>query len=81
MTERYFPEGTVTVRLHRRKRLNLVVDRRELEEALVVDMEGLRIENERLKKKLGDTTRLLLDNGIPLPWARRGDALEEAVQE
>jgi hypothetical protein len=81
MTERYFPEGTVTVRLHRRKRLNLVVDRRELEEALVVDMEGLRIENERLKKKLSDATRLLLNNGIPLPWQRRGDVVEEAVQE
>jgi hypothetical protein len=81
MTERYFPEGTVTVRLHRRKRLNLVVDRRELEEALVVDMEGLRIENERLKKKLGAAARLLLDNGIPLPWERRGDVVEEVVQE
>jgi hypothetical protein len=81
VTERYFPEGTVTVRLHRRKRLNLVVDRRELEEALVVDMEGLRIENERLKKKLSDATRLLLANKIALPWGRRGDGLEEAVQE
>lgn len=68
MTERYFPEGTITVRLHRRKALNLIVDRRELEEALTVDMEMLRVENKKIKDKLGAATRLLRENGIAIPW-------------
>ena len=47
-----FPEGTVSVRLHKKKRMVLVADRRDFEEALMVEMEALRTENMKLKALL-----------------------------
>ena len=52
-----FPHGTVTVKMHRRKPLHLVVDRRELEGSLVAEMEMQRTENSHLKRKLGERAR------------------------
>lgn len=51
--EHSFPQGTVSVKLHKRKRLTLVVPREELDAAIVERLEALEHENRILRRKLG----------------------------
>lgn len=47
-----FPNGTVSVKLHKRKRLTLVVAREELDAALIDRVELLEHENRLLRRKV-----------------------------
>jgi len=47
-----FPNGTVSVKMHKRKRLTLVVDRAELNEGLIARIEALEHENRTLRRRL-----------------------------
>jgi len=49
-----FPEGTVTIRLHRRKPQHIIMDRRDIYLALAEELEMQRTENKHLRKKLGE---------------------------
>jgi predicted RNase H-like nuclease (RuvC/YqgF family) len=54
-----FPEGTVTVRLHRRKPQHIIMDRRDVDLVLAEEMEAQRTENKHLRKKLGEQARYI----------------------
>lgn len=62
--EHSFPEGTVSVKLHKRKRLTLVVGREELNAALVERIEVLEYENKMLRRKVTELTREYVDNSL-----------------
>ncbi len=47
-----FPNGTVTVKMHKRKRLTLVVAREELDATLIDRIETLEHENRILRRKV-----------------------------
>lgn len=47
-----FPEGTVTIRLHRRKPQHILMDRRDVDLVLAEELEMQRTENKHLKRKL-----------------------------
>lgn len=92
--EHSFPSGTVSVKLHKRKRLTLVADRGEFEAALIERMERLEHENRVLRRKV---TELLLDarngsstfvehetcdrcgRGYTLVWAAEDDLWNEVI--
>lgn len=50
--EHAFPNGTVSVKLHKTKRLTLVVAREELDAALIERIEALEHENRLLRRKV-----------------------------
>jgi flavin-dependent dehydrogenase len=52
--EHLFPNGTVTVRMHKRKRLTLVADREEFDQLLVERVEKLEHENTVLRRLLSE---------------------------
>jgi len=56
MSDHAFPNGTVSVKMHKRKRLTLVVAREDLEPLLVERIEALEHENTVLRRKLSSTT-------------------------
>ena len=58
------PNGTVSVRMHKRKRLTLVVPRDELDEAIVSQIESLQRENAILRRGLSIARAQLRDHGI-----------------
>ncbi len=55
-----FPEGTVTIRLHRRKPQHILIDRRDVDLLLAEEMEMQRTENKHLKTKLGEQVRYIV---------------------
>ena len=56
MPEHSFPNGTVTVKMHKRKRLALVAAREDLDAALVDRIETLEHENRILRRKVTELT-------------------------
>ena len=50
--EHSFPNGTVSVKMHKRKRLTLVVAREDLEAGLIERIEELEHENRVLRRKV-----------------------------
>jgi hypothetical protein len=61
-----FPEGTVTIRLHRRKPQHILMDRRDVDLVLAEELEMQRTENKHLRKKLGEQARYIikLEDGL-----------------
>jgi hypothetical protein len=55
-----FPEGTVTIRLHRRKPQHIIMDRRDVNVVLAEELEMQRTENKHLKTKLGQQARYIV---------------------
>jgi hypothetical protein len=55
-----FPEGTVTIRLHRRKPQHIIMDRRDVDLVLAEELEMQRIENKHLRRKLGEQARYIV---------------------
>jgi len=55
-----FPEGTVTIRLHRRKPQHIIMDRRDVDLVLAEELEMQRTENKHLRRKLGEQARYIL---------------------
>jgi hypothetical protein len=56
-----FPEGTVTIRLHRRKPQHIIMDRRDVNLVLAEELEMQRTENRHLKKKHGEQARYIVE--------------------
>jgi uncharacterized protein (UPF0335 family) len=56
MKEHAFPNGTVAVKMHKRKRLTMVVAREDLDAALVARIEELERENRILRRKVTEMT-------------------------
>ena len=54
-----FPEGTVTLRLHRRKPQHILMDRRDVDVLLAEEIEMQRTENSHLKRRLGQQARYI----------------------
>jgi uncharacterized protein (UPF0335 family) len=52
-----FPNGTVAVKMHKRKRLTMVVAREDLEEVLVERIEALEHENRVLRRRISELTQ------------------------
>ena len=65
MTSHAFPNGTVSVKMHKRKRLTLVVAREELDQAVLARMEQLESENRILRRKITELTRRGPDDREP----------------
>jgi hypothetical protein len=55
-----FPEGTVTIRLHRRKPQHIIMDRRNVDLVLAEELEMQRTENKHLRRKLGEQARYIV---------------------
>jgi hypothetical protein len=55
-----FPEGTVTIRLHRRKPQHIIMDRRDVNVVIAEELEMQRTENKHLKTKLGQQARYIM---------------------
>jgi len=54
-----FPEGTVTIRLHRRKPQHIIMDRRDVDLVLAEELEMQRTENSHLKRRIGEQARYI----------------------
>jgi len=75
-----FPEGTVTIRLHRRKPQHILMDRRDVDVLLAEELEMQRVENFHLKRRVGEQAgyiRRLEDAHIG--WLRRR-AVEKVIK-
>jgi hypothetical protein len=57
------PNGTVSVRMHKRHRLTLVVSRDELDAALIEQLERLQHQNRMLRRKVTDLSLTLKAEG------------------
>ena len=55
--EHSFPNGTVSVKMHKRKRLTLVVDRDELHEGVAERLEALEHENRTLRRVISEMNK------------------------
>jgi len=55
-----YPEGTVTIRLHRRKPQHIIMDRRDVDLVLAEELEMQRTENKHLRRKLGEQARYIV---------------------
>lgn len=51
------PNGTVSVKMHKRRRLTLVVPREELDSLLIERVESLEKENRHLRRKVTELTQ------------------------
>lgn len=58
-----FPNGTVSVKLHKRKRLTLVVAREEMDAMLVERIEALEHENRVLRRKVCEMAQATAQEG------------------
>jgi hypothetical protein len=78
---RWFPEGTVTIRLHRRKAQNILMDRRDVDVLIVEELEMQRTENFHLKRRLGEQAHYIrkLEDAVTHP--EMGYDLEELKKE
>lgn len=56
-----FPNGTVSVKMHKRKRLTMVVAREDLDATLVARIEELEKENRILRRKVTELTQTALE--------------------